>query len=205
MPELPADLPLAAAITAGGQSRRFGQDKALYQIGGRSMLEIVGASLGHCSPRVLIAPAGRYTFSGWTQVADRRTGEGPLAGLESALSWLLGHLPTGGWLAFTAVDLPNLTPAYWTLLAQHREADSQAVVGLDLQDREQPLAALYHTRALPQVTALLDRDERRMKALLERLSLIRLGGSLIEASHPGVYLNLNRRPEEASQNVQPPQ
>ena len=71
-----AQFPLAAAITAGGQSRRFGQDKALYAIGGVTLLQRVAASLRACEPRVLVAPPGKYTVSGWQNVSDLRPGEG---------------------------------------------------------------------------------------------------------------------------------
>lgn len=190
-----AGLPLAAAITAGGQSRRFGQDKALYRIGERSMLELVASSLELCSPRVLIAPPGRYALPGWETESDQRPGQGPLAGLEAALGWLLRQQPAGGWLAFTAVDLPHLTPAYWQHLAACRQADSLAVVGSDAQGWEQPLAALYHTSALPQVKALLEREERRMSTLLEQLLRTRVEWAQVASFHPDVYLNLNTRPD----------
>ena len=62
MPSVPPRC--AAAITAGGQSRRFGQDKALYKVGGLPLLHRVAASLDSFAPRMLIAPAGKYRASG---------------------------------------------------------------------------------------------------------------------------------------------
>ena len=84
---------LAAAITAGGQSRRFGQDKALYELDGVPLLNRVADSLQHASPRLLVAPAGRYRLDGWQTVPDLRPGQGPLAGLETALTALLDQQP----------------------------------------------------------------------------------------------------------------
>lgn len=188
-------LPLGAAITAGGQSRRFGQDKALYVLDGQSLLQRVAASLHPCSPRLLIAPAGRYTLPGWQQVPDHRPGQGPLAGLESALGALLHLRPAGGWLAFSAVDLPHLSPAYWALLAARCEAGAEAVLGTDDGGRPQPLAACYHTSALGTVSALLDRAERRMSALTAALPVRRVEWNDVAAVSPRVYLNLNTRPE----------
>lgn len=197
LPSWPSDL--AAAITAGGQSRRFGQDKALYVLGGESLLARVSASLNRCSPRLLVAPAGRYRLSDWQVCPDLRPGEGPLAGLETALSALHEQHPAGGWLAFSAVDLPYLTPAYWALLSGSIGPGVQAVVGLDPGGRPQPLAALYHTSARPTVTALLDAGERRMGALLARLEADAGGvGQLdwpqVEAVCPLAYVNLNTPP-----------
>ncbi|WP_407539131.1 molybdenum cofactor guanylyltransferase [Deinococcus radiomollis] len=198
---------LGAAITAGGQSRRFGRDKALYAVQGVPLLHRVAASLEESAPKLLIAPAGRYALPGWTTRPDLRPGEGPLAGLETALSVLAGA-PAPQWLAFAAVDLPNLTVRYWRLLAGQIVGDSarpvvRAVLGLDDRQRAQPLAGLYHVSLLPQVTALLDAGERRMQALLEHLTpgeaqgtagSLLVSSKRVEAVCPGAYLNLNTPP-----------
>ncbi|MFC4426273.1 molybdenum cofactor guanylyltransferase [Deinococcus navajonensis] len=147
-----------AAITAGGQSRRFGSDKALALLAGRALLDHVAAALEQCPRRLLVAPPGRYTLPGWTSVADTRPGEGPLAGLEAAL----GAAPPG-WVALSGVDLPGLTPAYWTTLAGARTLEALSVQVLDPSGRPQPLGALYHTSLLPRVSALLDAGERRLR------------------------------------------
>ena len=200
---------LGAAITAGGQSRRFGRDKALYAVQGVPLLHRVAASLEENAPKLLIAPAGRYALTGWTTHPDLRPGEGPLAGLETALSVLAGApAPAPQWLAFAAVDMPNLSVRYWRLLTGQIVGDSarpavRAVLGLDARQRAQPLAGLYHVSLLPQVTALLDTGERRMQALLERLTpgeaqgtagSLLVSSERVEAVCPGAYLNLNTPP-----------
>ncbi|WP_424952105.1 molybdenum cofactor guanylyltransferase [Deinococcus sp.] len=195
----PPPLSLAAAITAGGHSRRFGQDKALYPLGGVPLLNRVAASMEGCAPRLLIAPEGRYVLPAWQLVPDLRPGGGPLAGLETALAALTAQVQEGGWLAFSAVDLPFLISGYWALLAGQLLAGSraggvQAVTGLDESGRRQPLAALYHTSALPQVTALLDGGERRMKALLNLLPVREVGWRSVHAVCPGAFVNLNTPP-----------
>lgn len=147
-----------AVITAGGQSRRFGADKALAVLNGVTLLERVAGSLGGCSNRLLIAPSGKYDLPGWTLIPDSRPGEGPLAGLETAL-----QNAQPGWVAFAGVDMPYLTAEYWEALLLARETGKLAVQALDAGNRPQPLAALYHTDLLPHITALLDGGERRLR------------------------------------------
>ncbi|GHF52229.1 molybdopterin-guanine dinucleotide biosynthesis protein A [Deinococcus metalli] len=148
----------AAAITAGGRSSRYGSDKALAVLDGRTLLAHVAASLEPCAVKLLVAPPGRYALAGWHAVPDTRPGEGPLAGLEAAL----GAAPPG-WVAFAGVDMPALTPAYWHALTAARTPGTLAVLALDGEGRPQPLAALYHTALRPHVTALLDAGERRLR------------------------------------------
>ncbi|WP_135227706.1 molybdenum cofactor guanylyltransferase [Deinococcus fonticola] len=149
---------VTAVITAGGQSRRFGADKARAVLAGSTLLERVAGSLSRAGRRILIAPPGKYLLPGWEAVADGRPGQGPLAGLETALK----HAGTG-WVAFAGVDLPLLTPAYWETLLQARTPDSQSVQAVHPARGPQPLAALYHVSLLPDLTRMLDAGERRLR------------------------------------------
>lgn len=160
-----------AAITAGGRSSRFGSDKALATLHGRPLLHHVAASLQGCPVRLLVSPPGRYVLPGWQEVADTRPGQGPLAGLEAALSAAQTE-----WLAFTGVDLPGLTPGFWEALAQARTPGALAVLPLDEAGRPQPLAGLYHRNVLPRVTALLDAGERRLRLAAPPEQGVFLGG-----------------------------
>lgn len=179
---------LAAVITAGGQSRRFGSDKALAVLDGQTLLERVASSLEGCSPRLIIAPLGRYAMKGWQNVADTRPNQGPLAGLEAGLT----ELAPQTWTAFAAVDMPHLTPEFWATLSNDRAAGAQVVIGRSQEGRLQPLAALYHASALPSVTALLDAGERRMLAVLGHLKVVEVDWSELKESAPQAFKNVNR-------------
>ncbi|GGR63252.1 putative molybdenum cofactor guanylyltransferase [Deinococcus seoulensis] len=185
----PPELWLTGAVTAGGRSSRFGSDKALALLDGRTLLERACASLQDCPVRLLIAPPGRYALPAhlgrWNTHPDLRPGEGPLAGLESALT----HAPPG-WVAFTGVDLPWLTPDYWRALSAAVTSGCLSVQATDGQGRPQPLAALYHTDLLPHVTALLDSGERRLRHAAPPEQTVQVGG--FEAR---TFLNVNT-PEE---------
>ncbi|CAM3892091.1 molybdenum cofactor guanylyltransferase [Deinococcus frigens] len=162
---------ITAAITAGGRSSRFGSDKALALLRGQPLLRHVADSLQDCPIRILIAPAGKYVLDGWETISDTRPGEGPLAGLEAALS----HT-TSDWLAFTGVDLPGLTPEFWAALARERTPQALAVLPLDKEGRPQPLAGLYCRELLGRVTELLDAGERRLKRAAPPESSILVSG-----------------------------
>lgn len=178
-------LDFSAVITAGGQSRRFGSDKALALWQGRTLLECVAHSFGDAPERLLIASAGRYALPKWTVIADERPGEGPLAGLETAL-----QASTCEWVAFAGVDLPTLTAGYWRRLAEARTADSLSVQAADAQGQPQPLAALYHRDLLPHITALLGSGERRL-----RLACPTERAAVVQGLPVRYFWNINR-PED---------
>lgn len=88
-------------VLAGGQSRRFGSDKALARLGGRTLLDRAVAVLSRQCDAVVVA--------GRDDVADRpRAAMGPLGGLNGALH----HAVERGFDAVLSIpvdgfDLPN--------------------------------------------------------------------------------------------------
>ena len=74
---------LLGAVLAGGQSRRFGSDKALAELDDRPLIAHAAAAL---QPHVdAVAICGRI-FGGYIALPDRPTpGLGPLGGLAAAL------------------------------------------------------------------------------------------------------------------------
>ena len=192
---------LTAALTAGGRSSRFGEDKALARLGDRTLLERAAASLEGCGVRLLVAPPGRYALPGWEGVPDTRPGEGPLAGLEAALAAASARRGEG-WVALCGVDQPALTPAYWAALWEGLRGartvpGALAVQALDSQGRAQPLAALYHTALRPGVTALLDGGERRLRRAAPPEATVTVAGLPEEffanVNRPGDLAALARR------------
>lgn len=104
------------AILAGGRAQRFGSDKALARLGGRTLIDHVAAQLArYCSSVIL---CGRVDGDG---VLDRpETGRGPLAGLNAAL-----HAGTARGAATVLVapcDTPVLPDALLALLAAEEQA-----------------------------------------------------------------------------------
>lgn len=82
---------ILGVVLAGGESSRFGSDKALAELGGRSLLEHAIARLsGWCAHVVVVgrADAPVPTLADWP-----RAGMGPLGGIAAGLNHALekGH------------------------------------------------------------------------------------------------------------------
>lgn len=123
------------AILAGGQSRRFGSDKALALLGGRSLLDHARAAIApHCDAAVVVGRAGG--IADWP-----RPGMGPLGAIAGALD----HAAAQGFdrVLSAPVDCVRL-PADLVALLSPAPAflDSQPVIGL------WPVAALDALKAL---------------------------------------------------------
>jgi len=156
-------LPLSGVVLAGGRSSRFGSDKALHELSGRTLLEHALASLAGCAERFVVGGDERYAFAGVLVVPDEAPGEGPLAGLATALA-----AAREGRVALCACDMPALTPTYWEFLAVR--AGAAVVIPEGPDGRPEPLAALYSRECLPLVRAALAAGERRLAGWHDRLA-----------------------------------
>src|SRR5687767_11558795 len=80
---------ILGAVIAGGESRRFGSDKALAVLHGRTLLDHVLAAI--CTECAAVVICGRKVDD-LTCLRDRpRSGMGPLGGLAAALDYAEGH------------------------------------------------------------------------------------------------------------------
>jgi molybdopterin-guanine dinucleotide biosynthesis protein A len=155
----------AIAILAGGESRRMGEDKALLRVGGKTMLELVARTALSARKRTIVV--GRDVPEGWrirnvAFIPDRRPGEGPLAGLATALAY------AGGDILLLGCDMPLVTPEAiaWLEAAAERNPGSNAVVVRNGEGLE-PLFSVYRQPLLPHVQGLLDRGFRSLHDLIE--------------------------------------
>jgi len=153
-------LPVHGFVLAGGKSSRMGEDKALLQIGGRSMVEIAVEKLRGFCAEVWIA-GNREDLAGYAPVVrETRMEAGPGAGVEAGLG-----VARQEWMIFVPVDVP-LVPG--ELL--RRWAEEAMRVGVSVSflgiGGKQPAFCLLRRERLGAFTKALDGGERRLEALL---------------------------------------
>lgn len=165
---------VAVAVLAGGGSRRMGRDKAAVEVEGRTLLERTLAAAGPvASPgapvTVIGSPGSRTSAAMGVWVPDRRPGQGPLAGLETALA-VAGTVDA---VLVVGVDHPWLATPVLVALVDALLAAPHGLDGVVLGtgDGPQVLLGAYRPSAGPRVSAVLDEGQRRLHGLLDRLHL----------------------------------
>ncbi len=146
---------ILGAVLAGGQSSRFGSDKALAELHGQTLIARAVDALAPLCDAVVVVGRGEApapTLPDWP-----RPGMGPLGGIAAALH----HAADAGYetVLTCAVDSVGLGEA---LLADLSPAPAYCA--------DQPVIGLWPASAAPMLDALLEGDGRHsMRAFAEAI------------------------------------
>jgi len=148
-------------VLAGGAGRRMGgQDKALIELGGQTLMARALARLGPQVDGMAISAGGdRARFAAWDlPVLDdgAHAGKGPLAGICAGLAWAAAQ--GAGVLATVAVD----TPFFPTDLVARLRACGHDFAVARHGGRLHPAFGLWPARVADRLQAALAGDTRRL-------------------------------------------
>lgn len=186
---------VTAVILAGGYGRRMGEDKALLPWGAGTTLDQVAEICRAVAESVwVVRRPDQQSVQGVQVTHDLHPGDGPLAGLESALS-----VSRTDWTLVVPIDAPRLQAGLLRRLANHACAappGTQAVVPL-FEGKHHPLCAVYHASAREVVTEQLENGQRRVMDALQRLSVVYVEqAAWIDTDPQGLSFRMMNTPEE---------
>ncbi|NUS19682.1 MAG: molybdenum cofactor guanylyltransferase MobA [Mesorhizobium sp.] len=192
------DRSVAGIILAGGQSRRMGGgDKPLLSFGKARLLDHIAARL---KPQVATlglnanGDPARFAAMGLPVIEDTVPGyAGPLAGIVAGLEWASGQAARQ-WLMSAAGDTPffpdNLVERL--VAAVHDRPGAIAVASSD--GRWHPTFALWPLGLRDALRHfLVDEDNRRVSAFMQRHGYVQVEFPLIEAGCQKIdpFFNIN--------------
>jgi molybdenum cofactor guanylyltransferase len=156
---------ISAVLLAGGESRRMGRDKATLLFRGRPLWQIQVELLWKLEPTETLVSA--RTDPAWRPadvqfVADDPPSRGPLSGLAAALVQMHSNH-----LLALAIDTPFMTEEYLKFLCGQIEPGRGVIAKID--DRFEPLAAIYPREAHSSVRATLSNTDFSLQSLIRRL------------------------------------
>ncbi|WP_333871099.1 molybdenum cofactor guanylyltransferase [Desulforamulus putei] len=154
--------PFSAVILAGGNSSRMKTNKAMLQLHGKPIIQIIIDRLIPHFKEILIISnqPHQYSYFGLPVYGDIFLNRGPLAGIHSGLT----HISTPG-AFFVACDMPFVDPRLARQLTNDLHV-YQAVVPR-LGRYFQPLHAAYRKECLPAVEKALQREHSRIMSFYD--------------------------------------
>jgi molybdopterin-guanine dinucleotide biosynthesis protein A len=187
---------ILGVILAGGQSRRFGRDKAMAQLDGRRLIERVAA---RAMPQTAaLAISGRDYGLGLPVIPDAMASEGPLTGVLSALKWARA----AGYAAVAtfSCDAPFFPRDLVVRLAEQLPPTSVCSFA-SAQGTRHPVFALWRNCALGRLQEIYDTGTRSLMAAQDRIG----AAAVTFAAGPGpagdMFFNINRQDDQAFAQV----
>lgn len=169
--------PCFGVLLAGGLARRMGGgDKALRQVGGKSILaRVIGALQPQCAGLVLNAngdPARLAEF-GLPVVADDVPGfKGPLAGILAGLDWIAAHRPDVEFALSAPTDTPFLPGDLVARLQHSQEQNDAEIACASSGGGVHPVVALWPVGIRQDLRhALVEEDLRKIDRFFARYRL----------------------------------
>lgn len=160
--------PFTAAVIAGGQSTRMGQDKAFLPLAGQPLIARVLARLAQTAPAETILIANRHEpFAALNLPVhpDVLPGHGSLGGIYTAL----GHSRHDLTLV-VACDMPFLNPDILRYLVRLAESDEQTDAVVPRSGAHaHGLHAVYRRACLEPMRAQLEAGKLSVRGLLDRV------------------------------------
>jgi molybdenum cofactor guanylyltransferase len=179
---------ISAVLVAGGESRRMGRDKATLLFHAKPLWQIQLELLRKLESTEIFVSA--RTDPVWRPadvqfVADDPPSRGPVSGLAASL----GQMRAEHLLAL-AIDMPFMTEGYLSFLCDQIGPGCGVVAKID--DRFEPLSAIYPREALPNIQNALSGEDFSLQTLAGRLAAEgKLRVVSVTSQERNLFLNVN--------------
>ncbi|MBN2159166.1 MAG: molybdenum cofactor guanylyltransferase [Spirochaetes bacterium] len=160
---------ISAFIIAGGQSQRFGRDKALFEYRGRPLIQHVIDAVRPAIGKITIVAddTGKYAFLGLPCHKDEIPGMGAIGGLYTALL----RADTGR-VFVTACDMPGLSPGLIGFMAEASRGFDVTVPCID--GWAEPLHAIYTKTCIDPIEKNIRSGQRQIIRFFDAVTVRRI-------------------------------
>jgi molybdenum cofactor guanylyltransferase len=189
-------------VQAGGGSTRFGIDKALAKLAGKTMLQRTAELLEKVCKKVsIVAPPQKYDNLPWQILPDRWPDQGPLGGILTALQYTnelasphkspdTRHaLPS----LIVSCDMPFLTQEFLAFLSHRALLSNAQVVVPESENGPEPLCACWAADAAATIQTAFHSGVRKVTQAMKHLSMEVLDESSWKRfdTHNRLFWNMN--------------
>ncbi len=165
-------------VQAGGGSTRFGTDKALVELAGKTMLRRTAELVALvCAEVYIVAPGGKYANLTWPLIEDRWPGQGPLGGILTALEQVSqwetssNRDAPASWTLVVSCDMPFLTRDFLAFLIERTLVSRAEIVVPQSGDGLEPLCACWSTGARIEIQHAFNSGVRKVTEAMKRLRM----------------------------------
>jgi len=156
-------------VLTGGTSQRFGSDKSQALINGKTLIARILESIPSEFGVILVGQDPHIESSSYTCVQEEPIGGGPVAGFKAGLQICESEIAL-----LVATDMPFAIAKVINLLNSMKPHD-EALMYVDAEGFQQPLAALYRVEAVERAFATMGEVHgKSMRELVSHLSITQI-------------------------------
>jgi molybdopterin-guanine dinucleotide biosynthesis protein A len=164
--------PIFGFVQAGGASSRFGSDKALALLNGKSLLTRTALLVADVCPNVkIVSSTEAHARSGIAVLRDGWPGEGPLGGILTAICETRKISREPAWSLIVSCDMPFLTREWLDFLCKQASNSGAQVVVPESGNGLEPLCACWHSDALETLETAFGQGVRKVTQAMKRLPM----------------------------------
>ncbi|MFP4198434.1 MAG: molybdenum cofactor guanylyltransferase [Halanaerobium sp.] len=155
-----------AVLLAGGESSRFGTNKALLSFAGMSLIEYIYSNLQQNFKRVIVVGSkAEYSFLKAAEIReDIFQNRGPLAGIYTGL-----YFSDSSHNFICGCDMPFLNKKYFNFLKREAALNPKAeIIVPSFNGYLEPLAAIYQRSLLPQIRREILLNNLKIKSFYQK-------------------------------------
>ena len=183
-------------ILAGGKSQRMGTNKSFVKLDSRPLIEVVIQKVTdffNKTPVLITNQFAEYRYLGCEMVEDITKDKGPLGGIQAGL--IKAATP---YIFVFACDMPFIDKKMVHYMINR--LDKEDILIPRLENRVEPLHAIYSKQCLPVITTYLKNDRRSVKSFLDEVHVVYIDQPEINRLQVPEYcfLNINTAEELAN-------
>ncbi len=185
---------ILGVVLAGGQSKRFGQDKSQVQLGGKILIDYILLEILDQFNEILIISNNDIKFLNSkkiTKIEDYKKDLGPLGGVLTALKWIKKNNRDYKWISTFPSDTPFFKKKYLSNFIKNIDDKKSKLFFIKSNDKRHNIFGLWSTELLDRLEDdVTNKGERKVEIWANKVGVKTIN---MEFKNNDPFFNINTK------------
>ncbi|MEY4389597.1 MAG: hypothetical protein RLZZ167_233 [Pseudomonadota bacterium] len=185
---------ILGVVLAGGQSKRFGQDKSQVQLGGKILIDYILLEILDQFNEILIISNNDIKFLNSkkiTKIEDYKKDLGPLGGVLTAMRWIKKNNRDYKWISTFPSDTPFFKKKYLSNFIKNIDDKKSKLFFIKSNDKRHNIFGLWSTELLDRLEDdVTNKGERKVEIWANKVGVKTIN---MEFKNNDPFFNINTK------------
>ena len=185
---------ILGVVLAGGQSKRFGQDKSQVQLGGKILIDYILLEILDQFNEILIISNNDIKFLNSkkiTKIEDYKKDLGPLGGVLTAMKWIKKNNRDYKWISTFPSDTPFFKKKYLSDFIKNIDDKKNKLFFIKSNDKRHNIFGLWSTELLDRLEDdVTNKGERKVEIWANKVGVKTIN---MEFKNNDPFFNINTK------------